>query len=539
MSLPDTLEALLSPRAYPHSVQAVQLVETHISWILLTGEVAYKIKRPVALAFVDLRSPEHREFLCNEEVRLNRRFAPDLYLGVCRITADEQGATVDGLGRVIEHAVRMRQFERRDELDTLLESNRIGTDDLGEFGRELARIHSTLPSAASDSQWGRAEAVHAALLRNLDETTQAARGFADTAQLYAMRRSLEQTLEAASHWMAGRHARGNVRECHGDLHCSNVVRVQSRLLAFDCLEFEPAFRWIDVADEIAFLLADLESYDRPTHAQAFLNGYLEQSGDYDACRFLHLYKAHRSFVRAKVTVLSVAGSGDRDSKALDRAQKRYNAHIRCAHDSLSPKRPLLVLMSGLSGSGKTWLATRLALPLGAVHIRSDVERKRLAGLTASERSGSGVAEGLYSSDMSARLHRYLLEAAESTLAGGCTTIVDATFNQRADRGQFAALANQLGVRICLIHCDAPVDVLRSRIAERARRGGDASEADLAVLEWQQRHYQPLLADESLDVFEASTGDPAVLGKVERYITSVRATPPSMMRESYPQLSPRS
>jgi len=515
--LPDSLRPLLNPRAYPHPVQAVQLVETHISWVLLTGQFAYKIKRPVALPFVDLRSLEHREYLCHEEVRLNRRFAPELYLGVCKITAAEHGATLDGSGPAIEHAVKMLQFARGGELDVLLESHGIAPSALGEFGRELARLHSSLPNAPPDTAWGQPEWVHGAILRNLDESIEAASGFADVGKLHALRELLGHRLRAAARWMAERHADGKVRECHGDLHCSNVVRRQSRLLPFDCLEFEPSFRWIDVADEIAFPLSDLDSRNRPAHSQAFLNGYLEEGGDYHACRFLDLYKTHRSLVRAKVAALNVAGSADR--QVINRAHERYDTHIRCAYASVTDKRPLLILMSGLSGSGKTWLARRIAVPFNAVHLRSDIERKRLAGLSACERSGSSVGSGLYSSEVSARLHRHLLDCAESALVGGYTTIVDAAFGRRADRGRFAELGRHLRITTCLIHCHAPVEVLRSRIEGRARQGGDPSEADLAVLEWQRSHHESLQADESLDVFQAASDDPAVLSRVKRYIAS--------------------
>ena len=517
MTLPHTLESLLSPQAYPHAVQAVQVVETHISWILLTGQFAYKVKRPVALAFVDLRSPKRREFLCHEEVRLNRRFAPDVYVGVCSITADEVGARIDGTGQVIEHAVKMHQFDRDEELDTLLMSHRIKPVELETFGGELARIHAGLPSVDPADGWGRAESVRATILRNLDECIQVVGDFALTEKLCAVRLPLEQRLEAGAQWIAERHASGKVRECHGDLHCSNIVRQQSRLIAFDCLEFEPAFRWIDVADEVAFLLADLEFCQRPAHMQAFLGGYLAGSGDYHACQFLDLYAAHRSLVRAKVMALGATDS--RDPSVVSATRERCDRHLSCAHARLSPKQPMLILMSGLSGSGKTWLATRLALPFGAVHIRSDIERKRLAGLSAADRSRSSLCQDLYSPAMNVRLHQHLLRCTESTLSGGYTTIVDATFSRREDRRSFAELARRLAVNFRLVHCHAPLDVLRSRIEERERRGGDPSEANVAVLEWQQQHYEPVQTDESFDVFEALTSDPSVLGKLKRYIGS--------------------
>jgi aminoglycoside phosphotransferase family enzyme/predicted kinase len=510
VTLPQPLNALLDANAYPHPVGKIHLVETHISWILLTGELVYKIKRPVCLPFVDLRSPERRELLCHEEVRLNRRFAGEIYLGVCNITADAAGARIDGTGQVIEHAVKMLQFDRDAQLDRLLASHRIQPAELEAFGGDLAGVHATLPAAGAGTSWGRAESVRSVILRNLDECIQAADGLADVDSLRDLRGILEQQLAAACAWLTERHLSGRVRECHGDLHCSNIVRRQSRLTAFDCLEFDPALRWIDVADEIAFLLADMDAMQRPAHMQAFLGGYLAAGGDYHACRYLGLYAAHRSLVRAKVTALSsFAGS-----------RGIFESHVRAAQASLSRKRPVLILMSGLSGSGKTWLAKRLAPAFGAVHIRSDIERKRLAGLTAHERSQSGLGQDLYAPEVNARLQQHLLAAAESTLSGGYTTIVDATFSRREDRARFAELARRHGASVCLARCHAPVEVLRSRIQQRERGGVDPSEANLAVLDWQQQHYEPLQPDEPFDVIDALSSSPNALARLKRDLLAV-------------------
>jgi len=300
VALPQHLQSLLSPRAFPHPVNEVRLVETHISWLLLTGDLVYKIKRPVQFPFVDLRLAAHRDFLCHEEVRLNRRFAPTVYLGVSHITAGDQGVQIDGTGPALESCVRMRQFDSGQQLDRLLERNAIQPNELFEFGRELARIHATLPTVDATHHWGQPEAIRAMLMRNLDECAEAL----DNRLPPALRARLDDAAQGAAGWMAARCSRGRVRECHGDLHCSNIVRLAGRLCAFDCLEFDPALRWIDVADEIAFLLADLAPYDNPRLQQAFLSGYLLESGDYEAARFLYLYEAHRYLVRAKVVTLS-------------------------------------------------------------------------------------------------------------------------------------------------------------------------------------------------------------------------------------------
>ncbi len=501
-TLPEHLAGLLQPQAYPHPVDAVTLVETHISWILLAGEFAYKIKRPVCFPFLDLRSPERRDFFCAEEVRLNRRFAPDLYLDVCPIVMRDHGACIGGAGETVERAVKMHQFRREDELDNLLASSRIATAELELFGRDLAAIHAALPAAEPPAPWGDPQAVRATVVNNLEECVQASVIFDSSSDVRALRPELERRLEEGLPWIADRRDDERVRECHGDLHAANVVRLQSRLVAFDCMEFEPAFRWIDVADEIAFLLADLEARGFGQHAHAFLAGYLAASGDYQACRLLPVYRAHRALVRAKVMALSRGGAQATDSEDVGRAMHR--AYLECAARALGRRRPVLVLMSGLSGSGKTWLAERLAPILGAVHLRSDIERKRLAGLTERSRSDADVAEGIYSRAFTERVYGHLSGAAEDVLAGGYTAIVDATFARRDDRGSFRKLARRVGVAACLIHCRAPNEVLVERIIQRHLQGTDASEADVSVLGWQKEHWEPVGADEQWAVIPAET-----------------------------------
>jgi uncharacterized protein len=502
-ALPAHLRALLYPRAYRHAVTVVELVETHVSWILLTGEFAYKIKRPVHYPFLDLRSSEHRAFLCHEEVRLNRRFAPELYLGVCAITLDEGEARMDGRGPAIEHAVRMRQFARAAELDRLLAAGGIEPAELEAFGRELARIHLQLPQSQPGERWGRPQALRTLVNENAAEAARAAARLGELTFPRSLPERLATAVESALPTLGARLAAGRVRECHGDLHAGNIVRLGAALRAFDCLEFEPALRWLDVADEIAFLLADLEVRQRPLHAQAFLGGYLTESGDYQACECLPLFRAHRALVRAKVVAL--AGL-ERTQSGSDTGEVRRNcqAYLGYALGSLEPRSPLLVLMCGLSGSGKTWLAQQLAPPLAAVHLRSDIERKRLAGLSAADPSGSGVARGLYTASSTRAVYRRLAQCAGSALSGGYTVIVDATFGRREDRTQLGALAARLGVRVLIVHCRAPVALLRSRILERRRRGGEPSEADPAVLDWQRAHFEPIVPAEGFLVHEVTS-----------------------------------
>ncbi len=516
--LPPHLAALASPRAYPHPVDSVEIVETHISWVLLAGEFAYKIKRPVCYSFVDLREPARRKHLCEEEVRLNRRFAPELYVDVCEVVSVAGQARIGGEGTVLEHAVRMRRFRRDEELDRLLDSRRVAPSELEAFGRELALIHARLPVVVATERYGRPLEVQSLLVRNLIECAEAARIFSREADVLALRGLLESRLLLAVPWMTARRASGRVRECHGDLHSRNVVRIRGRLVAFDCIEFEPAFRWIDLADEVAMLSSDLAARDQPLHAHAFRGGYLTQSGDYGASRLLRLYEAHRALVRAKVAALTAPGAADSvERERLCGEHVRLVEYAAAALRALSVKPPL-ILICGLSGSGKTWLARPLAERLRAVHLRSDVERKRRAGLDERASSRSQPGRGLYTREVSTAVYDELARAAEDVLAGGYPAIVDAAFLRGAERAQFVALARRLGVRLTLVCCEAPLEILRARIAERLRTRRDASEADPAVLEWQIANREPLRPEEGIDSVEATTTESQALDRVVQRIT---------------------
>ena len=512
-SLPAVLAGLLEPRAYPHPAEEIELVTTHISWILLAGEYAYKVKRPVSYPFIDLSTLERRRFLCEEEVRLNRRFAPQLYLEVSRIVASNGRARVElpqatghdpalGTEAILEHAVRMRRFSRAEELDRLLDEHRIDPSELDTFGRELAQRHARFPAAAASSPWGKPENIQAQLQRNLLECAHAATVFDSSRAVLALRDSLQAKLAACASSIATRRSRGMIRECHGDLHSRNIVRVEGRLVAFDCLEYDPALRWIDTADEIAFLTSDLKARGCPLHAQAFRSGYLAESGDYHACRVLALYEAHRALVRAKVAALSAMPKGEAGAK--DSLQREHIRLIALAARALAPKKPVLILMSGLSGSGKTWLARQLAQRLSAVHIRSDVERKRRAGLAELAASHSRAGEDLYSPATTAALYDDLARVAEDVLSGEIIAIIDGTFLQRAQRARFAELAERCGVPLHLILCEASDSVLRARIMQRSRERRDPSEADLEVLAWQRAHAEPLTADEGIQATRVDT-----------------------------------
>lgn len=509
--LPEYLRPLLTPEPYPHAAGDVRLIETHVSWLFLTGEYTYKVKRPVRYSFIDLRSIGRRKFFCEEELRLNSRFAPDLYLDVCRIVLQDHQTRIGGSGQVVDYAVRMRQFDTADVLDQLLAAGQVEVRELEEFGRSLARQLGELPAAQSPTQWGSAETVRRLLLENISQCMQSFAPLGTQEELRALCEPFQVMLASLEPMLRVRSEQARIHECHGDLHSRNVVRYQGRLLAFDCMEFEPAFRWIDVAEEVAFLLMDLHVQGAPRHAQAFLAGFLAQNGDYAACRLLRLYAIHRALVRAKVSALEVVAATDIGERSI--AAARHRAYLAEIHRQLELPRPVLLLMSGLSGSGKTWVATQVAQELGAVHLRSDVERKRMFGIQETDRSKPGIDQGLYSRASSARVMEQLLCCAADVLVGGFNVIVDATFGLRGDRERFRGLAATHGVELRLIYCHAPRAVLESRIRGRRQAGLDASDADLEVLAWQESHREAIAPDEGIAVIDADTTDVSIVPRI--------------------------
>jgi len=516
--LPARLQGLLRPSAYPHPVVAVEVVETQLSWVLLTGERAYKIKRPVVYPFADFSRLDDRRHLCQEELRLNRRFAPGLYLDVCAITGHGAEARIGGDGPPVEYAVVMRAFDRREELDRLVREQRISVPELEDFGRRLARLHARLPGLPPGQDAGQPTAVATALARNAGECAGLSTIFGTEVRISALAAALAREADARSAALAWRAQAGTFRECHADLHLSNVVRINGQLLPFDCLEFEPAFRWIDVAQDIAFFDADMRGYGEPRLADAFLNAYLAESGDYHACTVLPLYAADRALVRAKVMALLAGSAKDRGSKEMELLSRRHLGYLDVAERSLRAARPGCIMMTGLPGSGKSWLAARLAPALEAIHLRSDIERKRLAGMPASERSHSPLEGGLYTSARTDAVYGRLERCAAEVLSGHRSVIVDANYGKQRQRAALARMCTRLSVPLYVVECAAPASLLRQRIATRSSLTKDASEADLSVLEAQLTQRQPIAGDEQLTVIAANTAstdvEATVLGALQ-------------------------
>lgn len=502
------LAALQRPEAFPHPVADFRLVETHISLVLLTGPYAYKFKKAVDFGFVDFSTLEKRRVCCEAELSLNRRLSPELYTAVLAVGGDPARPRF-GAEPVLEYCVQMRQFPREAELDRVLARGEVGPEAFRILAEDVAAFHRRAEAAAPASPLGSEALVRRYCLENLEVLEGAGLG-ADEPALADWTRD---ALDRLGPLIRARHHQGRVRQCHGDMHLTNMVWLEGRIRLFDCIEFNPELAWIDVLNEVAFLLMDLDHRGRPDLGRCFLNRYLEAGGDYEGLALLRLFLVYRSLVRAKVAVLQARQSEGPDR---DAALERVASHVALARRYTEPpEAPPLIITRGLSGSGKTTLTEALIPQAHFIRLRSDVERKRLHGLDARERSGSALDAGLYGAGQTERTYARLLSLAETLLRAGFPVLVDATFLGREQRAAFRELARGLELPFRILDCQAPEAVLRERVAARARSGADASEADLAVLARQMERQEELdLADcpLSLRIDTRRPTDPAKLAR---------------------------
>ncbi|MGZ5265622.1 MAG: bifunctional aminoglycoside phosphotransferase/ATP-binding protein [Caldimonas sp.] len=468
----------------------VRLIETHISWVLLAGTFAYKLKKPVRLPFLDFTTLAARRHFCAEELRLNRRLAPDLYLDLVEVREGPSGASLGGAGEPVDVALRMRRFPDGALWSERLAAGTLTAAHIDAIAGRLAVFHRDAAVAPADSAFGSA-AVHERVTRRLVAAVDAwqAGSASPDRDWPALRAWLEgERLRLAPHWPA-RLVGGRVRECHGDLHLGNVLQLGERATAFDCIEFDAELRWLDVLDDIAFLAMDLLVHGRRDFAFRLLDAYLEESGDYDGVPALRYFLVSRALVRAQVAAL---GEGQGIAPASARTAADY---LKLAAALAAGGDPRLAITHGLPGSGKSFASQRLLEAARALRVRSDVERKRLFGLDPLQPSLRQVPGGIYDAATTERTYLRLLAVAHTALEAGWPILVDAAFLRRCERARFAALAAALAVPFSIVDCRAPLAVLRERIVRRQAGPGDASEADLAVLERLAAAAEPLDDDE--------------------------------------------
>lgn len=497
------VEALLDSSQFDHPEGAIRLLETHISWVILTGRFAYKIKKPVNLGFLDFSTLALRKHYCEEELRLNRRLAPQIYLAVVPVTGTVSAPHFAGQGPIIDYAVKMLEFPQRGLLDEVVRDDGLSMGQVDALADQVAAFHDKACKVVAHSKLALPESVARAVDENLDQL-QPLLDSVQMEKLNQLREWSKNTVSAKEQFIADRIRDGFVRECHGDLHLGNIALVDGEPVIFDCIEFSSEFRWIDVMSDVAFLTMDFDYYAQHKITWRFINRYLQHTGDYRGLGLLRYYQAYRAAVRAKIAALRVA---QRAVDAQTALLKKNEAHSRlqqaCGYTQASPLN--LTITRGFSGCGKTTITDELLERMGSIRLRSDVERKRLHGLPAQARSDSGLNAGLYSRDASASTYDTLCRLSGEILDDGYSVIVDATFLDHGSRDQFRGLASSRGVAFRILDIVADEKILRERVMRRERLGRDASEANIKVLEQQLQSAAELREQELADVVRVDSG----------------------------------
>lgn len=477
--------------AAAHPGEELETLETHISWVFLAGDKAYKFKKPVNLGFADFSTLERRQHFCQEELRLNRRLVPQLYLDVLPVIQTSAGPRLGGEGLAEEFCVRMARFPQSALLAQALDDGSVTPQSIDRLAADIADFHDTCAVARPEDAFGEPAGIASRVQSVFAQAAAIAPQIDRQAAMQALGAWLAAQFDALPQTFADRKKMGYIRECHGDLHAGNMVLLAGRIVPFDCIDFNPDLAYIDVLSDVAFAVMDFEHRGRRDLANRFLNGYMERSGDYPGLPVLSYYLAYRALVRAAVAGIRLAQeetASSRDQAATEdiaRQRRQVREYIDLAAEITRRSAALLAITHGPSGSGKSTFARRLAQEIPAIVLRSDVERRRQF-LDPHARYSAAATQWTY---------RRLFELANTALLSGFSVVLDATFLSYGPRQEAARLAKQHGMTFVILDLQTPRATLHARVAHRRDQGHDASEATAEVLRRQLAARESLRADE--------------------------------------------
>lgn len=487
--LPELIRGLLDPAAYPYPVGKVELVQTHISYVLLASDFVYKIKKPVDFGFLDFTTLAKRRYYCRQEVMLNGRLCPGAYLGVVPVARQDGRFCLEGRGKAVEYAVKMRRLPADRMLDSLLTAGKVSPGMVEAVAERLADFHARAATSPAIARYG-ARAIRIAWEENFDQWAPFIGDTITAEQDRYLRAYVRSFFVRQRPLLARRVQQGRIRDCHGDVRSESVCFADG-ICIFDCIEFNRRFRYTDVAGDIGFLAMDLDFRDRPDLASALVQRYARAAADPEVLDVIDFYKCYRACVRGKVEgfKLNQAEVSAEEKEQARSAARRY-FRLACQYAAGQPP-PLLLITCGLVATGKTMLAHALGDAADMPVFSSDMVRKELAGLAPRERRFEPFGRGIYSQRFSQRTYKALLDRARAALAEGRSVIVDATFAQRRYRQKARELARAMGARFLCLECQAEEGVIRQRLEERLRAGRDASDARWEIYEAQKQVFQPV------------------------------------------------
>ena len=506
----DVIQALGNSSAYPERPHNIQHLQTHISHLFLTEDHVYKVKKPVDFGFLDFTTLDLRRTFCYEELRLNQRISPDVYLEVVEVCRTLDGRVlVGGPGVVLEYAVKMRRLPAERSMDRLLEANQVTEDMVRDLACIIALFHLNAESSPEIGAFGSLEAVRDPVEENFRQTEKYVSRTISAFKYQRLQQYSREFLQAQSALLERRVAQGRIRDCHGDLHCAQVFFTERGVRIIDCIEFTKRFRYSDVVSDMAFMAMDLDQFGRHDLSRVFVETWLDVTKDSDALKLLDFYKVYRAYVRGKVEGFRLDDPhiSQEDKQA---ASKRARSYFDLAYFYIQRSAPKLVLCGGLVGTGKSTIARYVAADAGMAVVSSDVVRKRLAGVPATERHFEAFGTGFYAPEFSQRTYGELLRLARQYLEEGHSVVLDASFGRRSEREVAAALARETGAEFWAVECVSTEQDIKNRLERRVRRGGGVSDGRWEIYQRQKPAFEPLseVAEDHHVVADTSAGSVA-------------------------------
>ncbi len=468
-------QSIKNPQFYGKDVSSVKIIQTHISYVALTGKYAYKIKKPVNFGFLDFSTPEKRKYFCEEEVRLNKRLCPDIYLGVVPITQKDNNLELTGKGKAVEYAVKMKEFPQEKIMTKLLEKEKIREEILDKICDILNNFYKKSEHSKEIDSYGSIEIIKKNTDENFDQTKSVIDVTISIEKFNFIKTSTNQFLAQKKDIFKKRIKEGFVRDCHGDLHSGNIVVSDNKVFIFDCIEFNKRFRYSDVASDIGFLVMDLDFQGHPYHSSYFINKYVEKSNDLGIYDVLNFYKCYRAYVRGKVIGFKL------NDLHIDKKEKQEIIKIASKYFDLAyyyallfskdlvKTKPIFFITSGLTGSGKTTIARKISIDYHTHLIGTDEIRKELEGIDKFERHHDAYNTGLYSPDKMLYTYKKALEKADKLLSKGESVTMDATFKTKKLRDMAHNVARKNNANFLILFCITPEKFIKKYLEERVKK----------------------------------------------------------------------
>jgi len=498
---------LKNPALYGPDVKSVKVLETHISFVILTGEYAYKIKKPVNFGFLNFSSLEKRKYFCEKEIMLNKRLSPEIYLQVVAITKKNDHLEINGKGETIEYAVKMKEFPQEHIMKNLLRREKITKKKIEEICQILVNFYKKAKNSRYIDKFGTVEKISQNIDENFDQTRQMINSVISKKKFEFIKRANVTFLSSKKDIFEKRIKEKKIRDCHGDLHTGNIV-ISDKIYIFDCIEFNERFRYSDVAADIAFLAMDLDFLNRPYLSSYLVEKYIEYSNDEDILDIINFYKCYRAYVRGKVAgfKLNECDEGQRE-KIIKEAKRYFDLSYYYANlllkDNSIDKKTKMFITCGLTGTGKSVVAGKLAIDYSAKIISTDILRKEIANLDKYTRVYEKYGEGLYSPEKINFVYKKAIKMAENCLSKNKNCIIDATFQKKKHRDMAYRLAKDKNANFLIVECVSSEKEVKERLRKRAENQRSISDGRWEIYLEQRKVFEPLSKDEKFIRFDTS------------------------------------